>query len=198
MPNNGDFYSNKAKNENFAARSVYKLQEIQTKYKIIKKKHKILDLGCAPGSWLQYVCSLLSNSGSVLGIDIQELEISLPKNAEIKTQNILEIDPWEILNKYGAFDGLLSDMAPKTTGNKDLDHYASMELVRKAFEISNVVLKQNGYFVCKMFDGEESPEFIKRIRKNFNFFKAMRPGATKKQSREVFLVGTGYKKIIVK
>ncbi len=195
MRKHDDYYSKKAKKENFAARSVYKLQEIQRKYSLIKKKHKVVDLGCSPGSWLQYIHGLLNSNGFVLGIDIKETNISLPENAKIEIANVLELNPEKILVDYGNFNGVLSDMAPKTTGNKDLDHYGSMELVEKAFEIAKVLLKPNGYFVCKMFDGEESPEFIKQARKHFNFFKALRVDATKKQSREVFLVGNGYKNI---
>ncbi len=192
--NYNDHYAKKAKNESFAARSVYKLEEIQKKYHIIKKNMKIMDLGCAPGSWMQYTSGILGTTGFLLGIDIKPVGLSLGSNVNIVEKDIFLVEPQELLAEYGEFDGVLSDMAPSTTGNRDHDHFGSMELCERAFQYAEVLLKNGGFFVCKMFDGEDSPEFIKRIRPKFTFFKALRPQATKKASREVFLTGTGYKK----
>lgn len=193
MSRQPDHFAKKAKSENYAARSIYKLQEIQKKYKLIKKNAKVIDLGCAPGSWLQYIRKIIGHNGFLLGYDIQDINITTQNNVVVKIENILKIPSIEIKNEFGMFDGVVSDMAPKTTGVKDRDHFASMELCEKAFEVAKKTLKQNGFFVCKMFDGEDSPDFIKKVRRYFNFFKAIRPKATKKQSREVFLVGSSFK-----
>lgn len=193
MKTHNDYYAKKAKTENFAARSVYKLDEIQKKYSLIKKNMKILDLGSSPGSWVQYINEIVSDKGFVLAIDINDVNISFGKNVKFFKTDVFTSETFDLISQYSKFDGLVSDMAPLTTGARDYDHFGSMELCERAFDLAQNFLKQNGFFVCKMFEGEDSPEFIKKVRKCFSFFKAIRPKATKKQSREVFLVGNGYK-----
>ena len=189
-----DYYSRKAKEDHFAARSVYKLEEIQKKYKILKSKMRVIDLGCSPGSWSQYTHKIIGEKGFLLGIDLKEMHFNLGSSVKFIQQDIFNVDFTELLNQYGEFDGLISDMAPSTSGNKDRDHYASMELCEQAFLFTSNLVKEGGFFVCKMFDGEDSPDFIKKLRNYFTFFKPLRPKATKKKSREVFLIGTGFKK----
>ena len=191
-----DFYAKKAKNENYAARSVYKLEEIQNKYRLIKSGMQVVDLGSAPGSWLQYAHKKVGKSGFVVGIDLQKINLSLGENSKIMQDDIFEVNPEGLLIEFGHFDGLISDMAPSTSGVRDVDHYNSMELCRRAFFMATILVKPGGFFVCKMFEGEESPEFIKELRKEFSFFKPLRPQATKKESREVFLIGNGFKEKI--
>lgn len=190
-----DYYAKKAKEDHYAARSVYKLEEIQKKYKLLKKNMRIIDLGCAPGSWSQYAHQIIGDKGFLLGIDLQEIQLNLGLSVRFIQKDIFNVNFDNLLNIYGQFDGLISDMAPATTGNKDRDHYASMELCEQAFIFTCKLVKENGFFVCKMFDGEDSPDFIRKLRKYFTFFKTLRPKATKKSSREVFLIGTGLKNV---
>ncbi|MBU1162525.1 MAG: RlmE family RNA methyltransferase, partial [Proteobacteria bacterium] len=115
-----DHYSTLAKKEHFPARSVYKLKEIQQKYNLIKKGDRVLDLGCSPGSWLIYAAELTGKRGQVIGVDLNPLSVKIPSSARIYTADILSVDDefYELIGKD--FNVILSDMAPATTGNKDV------------------------------------------------------------------------------
>jgi len=191
-----DFYFKKAKEQGYPARSIYKLQEIDRKFRVLKHGDFVLDLGCAPGSWLEYISRKIGMRGKVIGIDMEDIKIPLKKNMrfmkrEIKgTQGINEINGMEGIN--GKFDAVVSDMAPKTTGVKFADVAMSLELTEIAFEIAKKFLKPGGNFVCKIFEGEGVDQFLKEISKSFKSAKRFRPQATRKESREIYFIGKEY------
>lgn len=190
--NKNEFFTRKAREEGYPARSVYKLQEIDRKYQIIQKGDNILDLGCAPGSWLLYVSKRVGDNGSVVGIDIENIKITLPGNVILIQKDIMELAPkdLEVLNKK--FQAVISDLAPKTSGVKFVDEGRSLDLSLKAFLIAKNILSARGNFVCKIFEGGETDQFIAEAEKSFKFVKRFRPKAVKKDSKEFYLVAKGF------
>ena len=188
-----DKFYQRAKAEGHASRAFYKLEEVQKKYGIIKKGDRVLDLGCAPGGWLQLVSKIVGNSGSVFGIDILPVKIGRLPNVgvvqlDIEDSNIIG----SIYENFGSADVVLSDMAPSTSGIKFRDYYLSYELAVRALDVAKKVLKVGGNFVVKLFPGEEFANYKKELEKNFDRVGQYRPPATRKTSIEVYLVGIGF------
>jgi 23S rRNA (uridine2552-2'-O)-methyltransferase len=196
MPYNPqDYYFKKAKAEHFAARSVYKLQEINERYKIFKKGQKVLDLGAAPGSWSQYVAAQVGHKGSVIGIDLKPVNLTLA-NATFIEADIFRVDwenLWTSLQILPPFDAVISDMAPQTTGVSLTDHARSVELCSKALSIAELYLQKKGIFICKMFDGQDFIQYHNQVKKLFDKVQILRPQSTRKESKELFFICLGYK-----
>jgi 23S rRNA (uridine2552-2'-O)-methyltransferase len=186
-----DYYSRKAKKENFPARSVYKLQEIQRKNRLIQKGDKVLDLGCSPGSWLLYAAELTGNKGEVVGIDLKPVSIKLPAHVNVYTADVFSDELTDIIGKN--FNAVLSDMAPATTGNKNVDAARSFELCQAAFSIAQNLLVPGGAFVCKIFQGEDFKSFSDSVRKAFKTHKIFKPQSSRKASKEIYIIGIGKK-----
>lgn len=190
------FYS-KARREGYRARSVYKLMEIQKKYNLIRKGDVVLDLGCAPGSWLQVVSQWVGN-GFVLGVDISPVHC-VAGNVVIWKKSVMDEDIKEKLQtflqerKKSYFSVILSDMAPKTKGIPYVDQRASFDLAKRAYDIALEVLAAGGHVVCKVFQSKEAEEFLSTLRKSFSFVKMIDVTATKKGSKEMYYVCMGYK-----
>jgi 23S rRNA (uridine2552-2'-O)-methyltransferase len=186
-----DHYTRKAQKEKYPARSVYKLQEIQKKNRIIAKGNRVLDLGCAPGSWLLYAAELAGPSGRVVGVDLQPATVQLPAHAEARVGDIRELgdDFWETAGAL--FDVVLSDMAPATTGNKDVDAARSLDLCEAAFAVARQRLAPGGAFVCKIFQGEGFKTFSDAVRIAFKQHKIYKPQSSRKASREIYIIGLG-------
>ncbi|MBW1615618.1 MAG: RlmE family RNA methyltransferase [Deltaproteobacteria bacterium] len=183
-----DHYTVKAKKENYPARSIYKLQEIQKKYNIIKRGGRVLDLGFAPGSWLLYAAHSTGEDGSVIGIDIKDTDIVLPNNAKVIKADIFEYQDNELFAD-NRFDVVLSDMAPDTTGNSFVDSARSLNLAEAAFLIAKKTLAPKGSFVCKIFFGEDFKAFTDKVKGYFKEFKIFKPKTCRKQSKEIYIVG---------
>ena len=188
-----DHYSRRAKKERFPARSIYKLQEIQRKYNFIKKGDKVLDLGCAPGSWLLYAAKLTGNKGQVVGIDLKPVTVKAPSHVRIYTIDILAIDD-EFFESVGKdFDIVISDMAPATTGSKNVDSARSFNLCQAALSVAQTVLIPGGSFACKIFQGEDFKGFLDSVRSVFNKHKIFKPQSSRKESKEIYIIGFGKK-----
>ncbi len=188
-----DHYSRRAKKERFPARSVFKLQEIQSKHHLIKKGDKVLDLGCAPGSWLLYAANLTGNKGQVVGIDLKPVAEKVPPHVRIYIGDILTLDDrfFESLGKD--FNVVVSDMSPATTGNKHVDSARSYNLCQAALSIAQTLLIPGGSFVCKIFQGEDFKEFSDSVRSVFKSHKIFKPQASRKASKEIYIIGLGKK-----
>jgi 23S rRNA (uridine2552-2'-O)-methyltransferase len=184
-----DTYTVKAKKEGFPARSVYKLQEIQTSYRFLKKGDRVLDLGCAPGSWLLFSSIIVGEKGSVVGIDLNPMSIRLPANAEFYQGDVLDLEHALPNGCQGPFDVVLSDMAPSTTGSRLVDEQRSLRLCESALAIGQAVLRPGGTLVCKIFQGPDFKAFSDRVKTVFKKVVHVRPKSTRKQSREIFVVG---------
>jgi len=188
-----DHYSQQAKKERFPARSVYKLKEIQKKYSLIKKGNKILDLGCAPGSWLLYAADLTGNTGQVIGIDLVPVKIHVPSHVKIYSGDILSMDEAYFSSLGQDFNVVMSDMAPSTTGNRLVDSTRSFNLCQMALTIAQSTLKTGGSFVCKIFQGEDFKQFSDSVKAAFNRHKIFKPQSTRKVSKEIYIIGFGTK-----
>ncbi len=194
-----DYYFHKAKKENYPARSVYKLEEAQKKHKFLKQKQRVLDLGCHPGSWSLYAAKTIGSAGLVVGVDIQYTDIPTPKDhAEIHwlCQDVYSDELIiELRKQWPGFHVLISDMAPATTGNRFADHQHSLRLVRRALELAGLLLHENGSFYCKVFQGEDFPAFVQECKPLFADVRVMKPQSSRTESREVFVLGTGFKRL---
>lgn len=190
-----DHYFKKAKEQKFVARSVFKLEEIDQKFKIISPNQKILDLGASPGSWSQYCSKKIGPNGRLLGVDLTEIDLKLSKtmnNAKFIQADLRDINLEEIFKEYGfnePFDIVLSDMAPKTTGIRFTDQARSFELCEIALNVARKFLRKDGHFVCKLFHSDDFAKLRKEIQNDFQKFEAVKPDSTRKISKEIFLVG---------
>jgi 23S rRNA (uridine2552-2'-O)-methyltransferase len=184
-----DHYTHRAKEEKWVARSVYKLEEIDRKQRLIKRGDRIMDLGCYPGSWSQYLLSKVGKNGEVIGIDLFIPQKLSSPNFQFIKGDILNLETEQLLKNAGEIDLLLSDMAPKTTGNSITDCARSLELAYKALEIAVSLLKKNSHFLCKVFEGEDFKAFKDQVSKYFGQVRLIRPSAVRKRSKEIYLLG---------
>lgn len=189
-----DYYYKKAKKEHFLARSVYKLEEIDQKYQVLKKGNLVLDLGYSPGSWIQYTSAAIGREGLVVGVDIKEISSKLLnlQNVKLFQKDIFDINNLSDLDVDRQFDVVLSDMAPDTTGIKSVDQIRSLDLVEKVFKILPLFLKKGGNFVIKVFEGHEAQVFLKSNKNLFKELKYFRPKSTRSVSKEFFVIGKGF------
>lgn len=186
-----DHYTRQARKDKYPARSVYKLKEIQQKNRVVHKGDAVLDLGCAPGSWLKYAAELAGPTGRVVGIDLKPVTLVLPEKVEVLTGDIFEM--LDDLKAGPGYQVVLSDMAPATTGNKHVDAARSMGLCEAALYVAREVLKPGGRFVCKIFQGPDFKVFTEEVRKSFQKQKIFKPQSSRKASREIFIIGLGKK-----
>ena len=187
-----DHYTRKAQKERFPARSVYKLKEIQKKYRLIRRGDRVLDLGCAPGSWLLYAAEATGIKGRVVGIDLKNVTVRLPDHAITHKGDIRDLmDSTDAIDSD--FDVILSDMAPATTGNKHTDAARSLDLCETALAVVYKRLTRGGRFVCKIFQGSDSKAFTDRVKKEFKQTKIFKPQSSRKASKEIYIIGVGKK-----
>jgi 23S rRNA (uridine2552-2'-O)-methyltransferase len=186
-----DHYARRAKKDRYPARSVYKLEEIQQKHRLINKGDKILDLGCAPGSWLLYAAKLTGDRGRVVGVDLKPVKIQAAPNIEIINGDVFALGAGVLGNDFNV---VISDMAPATTGHKAVDAARSAGLCEAALAIAQSVLLPGGSFVCKIFQGPDFNQFVNSVRAGFDKQKIFKPRSSRKASKEIFVIGLGFKK----
>lgn len=187
---NDDPFTKKAKAQNFAARSVFKLEEIDRREKILRGVKIILDLGASPGSWTQY-CLQQAPRARILAVDLSPLRVS-HANLTFFEKSIEKVD-WTTVLAGEKADLVLSDMAPKTSGIHDRDVALSFELASLALTTARAHLKAGGTFVVKLFMGESFEDFQRELKQAFQSVNCIRPESTRKHSREVFFVAKGHK-----
>ncbi|MBW1784345.1 MAG: RlmE family RNA methyltransferase [Deltaproteobacteria bacterium] len=173
-------------------RSVYKLQEIDHKFKLIRKGDRLLDLGCYPGSWSQYALQKVGPQGEVVGIDLYRPDHLSSHGFRFIQADVMALKTAWLAREISGRDGVISDLAPATTGIRATDTSRSISLARKAAEIAYGLLKRRGYFICKIFEGEDLTPFKSEVSGHFRQVRLFRPKATRKRSREVYLLGLGW------
>ena len=182
-----DIYVRKSKVEGYRSRAVYKLQEINEKFKILKNGVHIVDLGAAPGSWSQFISRKFKNS-KIASIDLKEMEV-IENTHQIVGDFTEEYQQKKIIDYFGSkIDVVLSDMAVNTTGNKSVDSLVTGELSIEALNFSVNTLKKSGIFVSKIFMGSSFNEIIKIAKKNFKGVHIYKPPASRKDSKENFII----------
>ncbi|MBC7714348.1 MAG: RlmE family RNA methyltransferase [Rhizobacter sp.] len=190
-----DHFFHKAKKENFLARSVYKLEEIDERFKILKKNDNVIDLGYHPGSWIQYTSKKVLPDGVVIGADVRDINKTLLniKNVRLFQKDVLTIETMEELGVSDQFDVVLSDMAPNTTGIQSTDQARSLNLVEMVFFLLPKFLKPGGNVVVKVFESNDAQLFLKEQKKNFSEFHYLRPKSTRSVSKEYFVIGKNFR-----
>ena len=192
-----EFYYNKAKEEGYRSRASFKLKQINSKFKIFEDAKNVLDLGAAPGGWLQVASEeMWDEDGLVLGVDLKEIKPLYVDNVTTLVGDIrdLEIQD-EILSAFhGKADVIMSDMAPDVMGQWDLDQYRQIHLARIALKLCDTLLKRNGWFIVKIFQGGEHIKFISEVKDMFHVVKNFKPLASRTKSSERYIVANKLKK----
>lgn len=214
-----DKFFKQAKAEGFAARSAYKLDEIIRRRQIIRRGDWVVDLGCAPGSWVQVASKVVGDAGFVLGLDLKPVTIPGLANARTLVGDVFQTDAESLLSEAGLlgaaegggdpglpavgrdrhrvrdrFDAVLSDMAPSTEGGGGgiTDHFRSVELCRRVLAILPKLLRPGGNCVMKVFEGEGYPDLVRDTGRVFKEAKGFKPQASRDVSREMFIIAVGY------
>ena len=183
---NKDFYFQKSKIEGYRSRAVYKLQEINNKFKFLKKNSTVVDLGAAPGSWSQFISK--EYNAKILAIDTKDID-QIKNVFIIKGDFTNSINKQKIINYFGnKVDIILSDMAVNTTGNKNLDSTLTGELCLESLNFALKALKINGCFISKVFMGSTFKEIFNFAKENFKEANTFKPKSSKKNSKETFLI----------
>jgi 23S rRNA (uridine2552-2'-O)-methyltransferase len=186
-----DAFFRKARREGYAARAVYKLEEIDKALGLIRPGARVLDLGCRPGSWLQYARSVVGPHGTVVGIDREPLPQPVP-GTRVLVGDLYTTSDEELRGDLAAFDVVLSDMAPDTTGIRATDQARSAALFEEALGRAERLLAPAGAFVGKIFQGPDVTPLRRRMGERFGLVKLWKPEGSRAASPELYLVGKGF------
>lgn len=190
IPN--DKWSQRAAAEGYRARSVYKLMELDHKFRLLGDGMKVLDLGAAPGSWMQYAATQVGPKGKIVGFDLQQIE-PVAENVSIHQQDITDKDMLETIlqrESITSVDLVLSDIAPNTSGVKDVDQWRSIELAQSVLAVAKKYLKTGGKCVVKIFRGADFDEFLGQVKLAWKNVRIVTVEASRDRSREVYMVIT--------
>jgi len=192
-----DKWAKRAKEEGYLARSAYKLLALDREFHVFRRGDLVLDLGSAPGSWVQVALKKIGERGFVIGVDLEPAKVGTSVNFAFLRKDIYDADLESELKKIikKPFDAVLSDVAPNTTGQKDVDQWRSHELTLRVFGIVKNELKKNGTAVVKVFEGPDTPEIILLFKESFKRVSMVKPEASIKGSKEVYIVAKGFKSI---
>ncbi len=190
-----DHFFLKAKQENYPARSIYKLKEIDKKFRIFKPGQRVLDLGAAPGSWSLGAAEKVGPKGFVLAADIQDTNTVFPPQVRFCREDVFDRSKEfeALLKEKGPFDVVVSDMAPGTMGHRSTDQARSAALFEEALAVALVCLIKGGSFVVKVFMGPDVEPFAKKLRGHFSMVKSFKPVSSRAESIETFYVALGFK-----
>lgn len=182
-----------AKDNGYRCRAAFKILEIDDKFKIFKKGLKVLDLGSAPGGWSQVVVKKVGKN-NVIAVDILDMDL-IPGVKFIK-QDFLTDNATDIIKKesnFSKFDVVMSDMAANTTGDKKTDHIRTLNLVEQALDFSLTILKPNGVFISKVFQGGTEKSLFDKLKNNFSVVKHFKPKSSRQDSVEMYVVAIGFR-----
>ena len=195
MKGRPDYYWKKSKDEGYPARSVFKLQEIQQKYRPVAPGSRVLDLGAAPGSWSLWLLDQFAGNGSVTGVDLNDPDPKLQarRNYRFLRGDFSTEETTRWIREQGPYDSVVSDAAPSTTGNRTLDTARSAEIARRVLEICGQALVTGGSCVLKIFQGGEERELLAVMRDRFDSARAFKPKASRPESMETYFIGLGFR-----
>jgi 23S rRNA (uridine2552-2'-O)-methyltransferase len=185
-----DRFTRAAKDAGYPARSVFKLEEIDRRVRLLRPGQRVLDLGAAPGSWSLYAAQRIGRSGKLLAVDLSPLSVGLPPGAFFIQGDALSLQN-EALAVFAPYDVVLSDMAPKTTGSRVTDQARSFELFMRALAVAGTLGAPGGTFVGKIFMSDDLPAARAQLRRLYTSERLIRPEGTRSVSTELFAVGLG-------
>jgi 23S rRNA (uridine2552-2'-O)-methyltransferase len=184
-----DHFTRSAKKAGFPARSVFKLEEIDRRVRLLRSRMRVLDLGATPGSWAMYAAGRVGAEGRVLAVDLVPVRIALPANAVFIEGDALSLTN-EALDRFAPYDVVLSDMAPQTTGSRITDQARSFELFMRALAVADGLGAPGSSFVGKLFMSEDLRAARTELRRLYGNERIIRPESTRAGSTEIFLIGT--------
>lgn len=188
-----DYWSKKAFSENYPARSVYKLQEMNNKFGLFTPESNVLDLGAAPGSWTVFILRFLNSKGTLTAVDLKPLDEEIYDERLVFFQgDMYDKTIISEVKKRGSYDCIVCDAAPSTTGNKTVDTARSQGLVELAFFYAETQLKKGGNFAVKIFQNGSQQEFLNKMRTKFKTAKAFKPEACRASSVETYLIASDF------
>ncbi len=190
-----DHYFQKAKAQGFRARSAFKLEELAQRFHLLSKGARVLDLGAAPGGFLQVIAQAVGPKGLAVGVDVVPLRPFVEAWVRTAVLDVLATDALELLDALapGQFDAVLSDLAPKTSGIRSTDEARSLRLAERALEVAKTRGRVGSSFLVKLFMGGDFEAFRAQLRRHYQQVKVLRPEATRAASVEVYLLGLGLK-----
>lgn len=185
-----------AKLQNYRSRASFKLKQLNQRYGLLRRGDVVVDLGAAPGGWMQVALEEVGGEGFVLGVDVQRIEKFPQKNVATLVADITSPTVREKIREMlpRPADAVISDASPSISGVWDLDQARSVELVKAALEIAEAVLAPGGNFLAKVFQGAMMADFLELVRKRFDFVKVSKPLASRKGSAEVYVIAKGFRK----
>jgi len=195
----GDIYYKLAKQQGYRSRSAFKLIQLNERFRFITKGSVVVDLGAAPGGWMQVAHDIVGSTGFVLGVDLQVItSFNLTNVASL----VVDVQDQNITEKIMTFlprrpDVVLSDLSPNVSGVWDLDHARQISLAKIALDIASTLLKPGGVFLVKVFQGDMLRQFKSQLRKRFSNVKATKPSASRAKSSELYFLGLGLLKNLV-
>ena len=190
-----DRYFQKAKQEGYRSRAAYKLLELQQRYRLLRPGDKVVDLGAAPGGWLQVAATLVGQTGKVIGIDVQQIEPFRENQIFLIHGDASSAEAQQAIRQAisGLADVVLSDMAPKLSGIRETDMARAAELQRRAVEIATAILRPGGTLVIKGFMSNEVGEMTNALRRVFDKVQRTKPDATRQGSSEFYFIATSFR-----
>jgi 23S rRNA (uridine2552-2'-O)-methyltransferase len=195
MPRPGvpDSYRTRARAEGYIARAVYKLKAIDGKYRLLQPGWKVLDLGCSPGSWLQYLASRVGPTGVVVGVDLTPLAVPVAPPVYFVLGDLAGLDLEAVTAISPDFHAVVSDLAPKTTGIREVDQQRSLDLARIAWEWARKLLRPGGHFLVKVFEGSGVEALARELETAFRVCRRVKPPGSRAASKEIYLLAMNRK-----
>lgn len=191
-----EYYYKKAKREKYRSRAAYKLLQAAKRYRFIKPGDVVVDLGAAPGGWMQAIQKIVGDEGFVLGVDLKPIEAFSESNIRTIICDIREPETLQLIQEFlpRNADVVVSDAAPDVSGIWELDHARQIDLARHSLRIATSILRPRGHFFVKVFQGDLLNGFVKQVGQNFTFVRRIKPKASRPESAEMYVLGMKLKR----
>lgn len=192
-----DYYYKKAKQENYRSRAVYKILQAVKSYQFIKEGDVVVDLGAAPGGWVQAARKIVGNNGYVLGVDLEPVEAFAEHNVRTVIGDVGDLETVQQILQFlpRKADAVISDVSPNISGIWEVDHACQIDLAQQALNIALETLKPEGCFFAKVFQGDMLDDFTKKVKNHFETVKVIKPAASRGKSSEMFILGMKMKSL---
>jgi len=186
-----EYYYRKAKEEKYRSRATYKLLQVVKKYRFIKLGDVVVDLGAAPGGWIQACRKIVGDSGFVLGVDLEQIQPFDSSNVRTIVGDVTDPQTIQQIKEFlpHPADAVVSDVSPNVSGVWELDHARQIDLAQYSLQIATSILKPKGNFFAKVFEGDMLNDFVKEVKQHFTFVKLVKPKASRARSAELYIIG---------